>query len=348
MTASFFVNSMQVDFESVLAMEHTGMAKMFKSLEEIGLKGFLEASGSVYEAAVVEFFAAKVIAVTIVSFVNNRKLALTKDVFAETFGLPTEGLIGFLDIPSNTMAEMRMKVSGIDAPFRAPNKKKEMKMEYRRLHEIVSKALCAKAGSCDVVTSEKFDLMVAISVGLKVNWAQILFQTLVVMVNTPTKQSQGFTMQVSVLLHNLVKSDLGELVNLHSQKVLNNKSVHTYIKKNLNVIPASDSSKKTEDTATGTEGRQSQMTNTVDKEVETMVGKKKNKTEKVVPAVKKRKVVVSKPVEAKSQADPVSSTSETSSDVDSRPLVRLNKGGAKRKLVVESSDSESTMYVPPC
>ncbi|KZV35568.1 hypothetical protein F511_28410 [Dorcoceras hygrometricum] len=108
MAAYFFVNALQVDFESVLVMEHTGMALMFKTLEDTGLKGFLVASSSVYESAVVEFFAnVKVIAGTIISFVSNRKLALTKETFAEAFGLPTEGLTSFRDIPSQTMVEMR-------------------------------------------------------------------------------------------------------------------------------------------------------------------------------------------------------------------------------------------------
>ncbi|KZV21253.1 5-methyltetrahydrofolate:homocysteine methyltransferase [Dorcoceras hygrometricum] len=57
MAASFFGNALQVDFDSVLAMEHTGMVQMFKNLEETGLKGFLTASDTVYESAVVEFFA---------------------------------------------------------------------------------------------------------------------------------------------------------------------------------------------------------------------------------------------------------------------------------------------------
>ncbi|KZV50965.1 hypothetical protein F511_09099 [Dorcoceras hygrometricum] len=215
MAASFFVNALQVDFESVLALDHTVMAIMFKSLEETGLKGFLEASGSV-------------------------KLTRTNDVFAETFGLPTEGLVGFLDIPSKTVAEMRMKFSGTDVPFRAPNKKKEVNMEYKLLHDNVAKALCAKPGSFDVVTSVKFYLMVAISAGLKVNWAHILFQTLVAMVHTPTKESQSFAIQVSVLLKNLVNVDLGESVKLHPQKVLNNKLVHIYMKKNLTVGPTGE------------------------------------------------------------------------------------------------------------
>ncbi|KZV40233.1 hypothetical protein F511_38784 [Dorcoceras hygrometricum] len=98
---------------------------------------------------------------------------------------------------------MRLKFLGTDVPFRAPGKKKEMKM-YRLLLDIVAKALCAKPGSFDV--------------------------TLVAMVHTPTKKSQGFAVQVSVLLQNLVKADLREIVKLHPQKVLNNKSVHTFMK----------------------------------------------------------------------------------------------------------------------
>ncbi|KZV32175.1 hypothetical protein F511_25181 [Dorcoceras hygrometricum] len=216
MAASISINSMQVDFVSVLAMEHTGMAKIFKSLEVTGIKGFLEASSFVFEGAVTEFFA-------------NVK--------------------GYCGDDCQTVVDMHRRFSGNDVPFRAPNKKKEMNMEYRLLHDIVAKALCAKAGLFDVVTSEKFDLMVAISAGLKVKWVQVLFQTLVAMVHTPTKQSQGFAVQVSVLLQRPVKVNLGEVVKLHPQKVLNSKSVHTYMNKNLNVVTIDESSKQTEDTA---------------------------------------------------------------------------------------------------
>ncbi|KZV38647.1 hypothetical protein F511_11745 [Dorcoceras hygrometricum] len=73
-------------------MEHTGMARMFNTLVETGIKGFLAASGSVYENAVVEFFTnAKVIAGKVVSFVANKKLALRNEFYVETYGLPIEG-----------------------------------------------------------------------------------------------------------------------------------------------------------------------------------------------------------------------------------------------------------------
>ncbi|KZV22866.1 hypothetical protein F511_39510 [Dorcoceras hygrometricum] len=223
-------------FDSVLAMEHAGMVQMFKTLEETGLKGFLTASDSVYQSAVVEFFAnAKVLAGTIVSFVANKKLAIMKEVFTEAFGLSTDVMAGLLGIQKETVDEMRIKFSRTDAPFCTASKKKQMKMEFLLLRDIVAKALCSKAGSFDMVTSEKFDLMVAITVGVKVNWAQVLFQVLLNMVNTPKRQSQGFSIQISVLVQNVVKENHGELVKLHQQKVLTSKLVQTYIKKNLDV-----------------------------------------------------------------------------------------------------------------
>ncbi|KZV39148.1 hypothetical protein F511_12293 [Dorcoceras hygrometricum] len=178
MAASLSINAMQVNFESVLGMEHAGMVRMFKSLEETGLKGFLEVSGSVYDGVVIEFFVnAKVIVGKIVSFVANRKLVIMKDVFAEAFGISSKGM--------------------------APNKKKEMKIEYRLLHDIVAKDLAI----------------------LKVNWAHDLFQTLVAMVHMPTRQSQGFSMQLSVLLEKVFKADLGESVKLHPLKAVEKKPV---------------------------------------------------------------------------------------------------------------------------
>ncbi|KZV58740.1 hypothetical protein F511_18765 [Dorcoceras hygrometricum] len=159
---------------------------------------------------------ARVIAGTIVSFVANRKLAMTKEISVEAFVLPTEGATSFLDVPKENVVEMRNRFSGSDVSFRAPSKKREMKIEFRLLHDIVAKALCSKAGSFDVVTSEKFDLMVAISTGLK----------------------------ISVLLEKLVKTDIEESVKLQPQKVLTNKSVQMYIKKNLDVKPTRETSNR--------------------------------------------------------------------------------------------------------
>ncbi|KZV32817.1 hypothetical protein F511_24063 [Dorcoceras hygrometricum] len=75
------VNSLQVTFESVLSMEHIGMVKMLKNLEESVLKGFLGVQCSVYEGDVIDFFAnATVIAGTIVSFVANKKMEQIEEI----------------------------------------------------------------------------------------------------------------------------------------------------------------------------------------------------------------------------------------------------------------------------
>ncbi|KZV30176.1 hypothetical protein F511_20806 [Dorcoceras hygrometricum] len=265
MSASFFVNAMQVDFASVLAMEHTWMVRMFKTLEDTGFKGFMAASSS--------------------------------------------------------------------------TNKEEMKMEYRLLHDVVAKALCAKAGTFDMVTSEKYDLMVEISASLKVNWAQVLFQVLVAKVNSPNRQSQGFAVQLSVFLEHLVKVDLGESVMLHTQKVLKNKSVHTYIKKNLNVVPAGETSKASGATASEQHSTADGPQSLPKEQEKAAVEKPKKKKEKVTKMVKKQKVAVQQPVEARSQAAQTKSQSETISDGDSCPLARLKKGGAKQNEMETGTDN---------
>ncbi|KZV13821.1 hypothetical protein F511_44998 [Dorcoceras hygrometricum] len=161
MASSLFVNALQVEFESVLAMEHTGMARMFQTLVDTGHEGFLAASDSIYEAAVIELFANAI-------------------VIAEPL---IEG---------------------------------------------------------------ELESSVVSSTGEHGKQAK--------------KQSQGFAVQVSVLLEKLVKTGLGESVKLHHQKVLTNKSVQTYIKKNLDVKPTGETSKHTKDTESGTEGDQSNIT----------------------------------------------------------------------------------------
>ncbi|KZV30161.1 hypothetical protein F511_16048 [Dorcoceras hygrometricum] len=178
-------------------------------------------------------------------------------MFAETFGLPTEGMVGFLDIPKETVSEMRSRFSGSDVPFRAPSKKKEMMIESSLLHDIVAKELCAKAWSFDMVTSEKFELIVAISVCLE--------------------------------------ADLGESVKLHPHKVLTGKSVATYIKKNLKVTPAGESSKQTEVTASNTEGDESQIAQQVGQETRVVEKEKaasKKKKGEIAEADKKKKKLI--------------------------------------------------------
>ncbi|KZV27162.1 hypothetical protein F511_21669 [Dorcoceras hygrometricum] len=222
MASSHFINTLQVDFASILAVEHTGMIRMFKSLEYTGLRGFLEGTTSVFETAVTEFFVnARVIAGTIISTVCNRKMVVTEDIFSATFKLPIEGMTSLVDIPKETIVEMRRRFSATAVPFKAPSKKMEMQFEYRLLHDTVAKSLCAK---------------------------------------NPKKQSQGYIVPVSILMETLVKADLGAFIKLHPQKVLTSKSVQSYIKKNQDIAPEGETSKRTKDTASNTEGSETQPT----------------------------------------------------------------------------------------
>ncbi|KZV31860.1 patatin-like protein 2 [Dorcoceras hygrometricum] len=143
-------------------------------------------------------------------------------MFAEAFGLPTEGIVGFLDIPKETVSEMRSRFDS-DVTFRAPSKKKEMKMEFRLLHDIVVKALCAKAGSFDMVTSEKFYLMVAISVGLKLNLhsAQLGYLYFLQVGNTdPNKTKAGNKYEVKPQYEELSNSYACNMLTINAMKCM--------------------------------------------------------------------------------------------------------------------------------
>ncbi|KZV32157.1 BTB/POZ and TAZ domain-containing protein 4-like [Dorcoceras hygrometricum] len=117
-------------------------------------------------------------------------------------------------LSTNAMQVNFELVPGLEHTGMAPNKKKDMKVKYRMLHDIVVKALCAEASSFDVVTSEKFDLMVAISAGLK----------------------------MSVMLDKLVKADLGESVKAPLDGVEPQVGSHLY-EEYLGVGPSGETSK---------------------------------------------------------------------------------------------------------
>ncbi|KZV50749.1 hypothetical protein F511_30520 [Dorcoceras hygrometricum] len=110
--ASFIFNALQVNFESVLSMEDAGMVKMFRRLEQSGLRGFLGAFRSVFEATLNQFFVnASVIAGTVVSTLENRKMVITLTIFVEMFHHPTEGLVNFSGLPAQAVADMKLLFS---------------------------------------------------------------------------------------------------------------------------------------------------------------------------------------------------------------------------------------------
>ncbi|KZV16814.1 hypothetical protein F511_18607 [Dorcoceras hygrometricum] len=200
---------------------------------------------------------------------------------------------------------MKVLYSASEAPFKHSNKKNDMKVEYRLLHDIVAKSLSAKAGSFDVVTTEKFEMMVAITAGLKVNWAHVLFKTLVAMVSSPGKQSPGNTVPLSILLEKLVKADLGVSVDLNLLKVLNHNSVLTYMKKNQAASQAGEGSKTSGD--------------------KTVVEPKLEKVEK-----NKKEIVMT-------------SLDGDMCPLATLGVGKTGEAGAKHKLVIAPFDSEATL-----
>ncbi|KZV19285.1 splicing factor, proline- and glutamine-rich-like [Dorcoceras hygrometricum] len=165
--ATFLNNALQVNFDSVLNMDDEGMVRMFKTLEESRLRGFLGVSGFVFEEALNQFFAnATIIAGVIVSTVAKKKLV---DLFSEMFHLPSKGIISFYRLPAQAVEHMKVLFFATDALFKPSSKNREMKVEYRLLNDIMSKSLTSKASSFDSITTERFDMMVVITARIKIN-----------------------------------------------------------------------------------------------------------------------------------------------------------------------------------
>ncbi|KZV16906.1 hypothetical protein F511_23905 [Dorcoceras hygrometricum] len=328
MACSPFINTLQVDFASVLAMEHTCMVRMFKSLEDTGLRGFLEGTTYVFENAVTEIFAnAKVVAGTIISTVCNRKLAVIEDIFSATFKLSNEGLTVLADIQKATIIKMQHKFSATEMPFKISGKKREMHFEYRLLHDIVAKSLCEKAGSFDSVTCEKFEFMTAIFAGISVKWGRILFQILLGMLQNSKKQSRGYT-------------------------VLTSRSVQAYIKQNQDIIPEGEPSTR-EDTSSNPETSLPHQEKPAEtKSLAVVKEKAKNNPKKKDGGKKKwtKKVIEmatqtaeQQTVEERRNVAPTNFDYEEVSELDSCPLVTRRR---RREQTSVSSDSESTISMP--
>ncbi|KZV34151.1 auxin response factor 8-like [Dorcoceras hygrometricum] len=81
------------------------------------------------------------------------------------------------------------------------------------------------------------------------------------MVQTPRKQSQGFTVQVRMLMELLVRADLGTTTKLHVKKVLTSKQVQNYLKGNQGTTPIEETESNTAGEATMTKSKQAAISN---------------------------------------------------------------------------------------
>ncbi|KZV48227.1 hypothetical protein F511_44288 [Dorcoceras hygrometricum] len=171
----------------------------------------------------------------IVSTIGGIAVEISESVFAATFALPTEGLADLSEVPRNFISDAQSLFSVSEKEVSISCLKKEMKMQYRFLSDILAKSLFVKARSFDVVTRDRFLLMTAITFDVKVNWGSLLFGVLKEMVTPDSRQAKGYAIQICVLLKNIPGLELGESKAFPAPRILNEKTVHIIVSVNDNV-----------------------------------------------------------------------------------------------------------------
>ncbi|KZV42683.1 hypothetical protein F511_15890 [Dorcoceras hygrometricum] len=328
MAASLIQNDLHVNFDSVLSLSDEGMVAMFKSLESIGLPGFLGCPYVIYEQTWSIFFAyAFVRANALISSVQGKFLEISEERFAGMFELLSEGLMSVDEVPKELINASRKDFSASGELIKTSFKKKEMKVVFRMLNDILAKTDTAKAGSFDAVTHERFLLMAAIHGGVKINWSKLLFDILKTMVTKSSKQVKGFAAQICVLLKSTPELTLGESKTFPPLKILTVKTVGTYIAKNKFVSTTPD-----------------EVT------VEPMVEKVVKAAEKRIPApvvtdpaaMKKRTTVGRAAPTAKTLAlVPVVTEAEPIFVIPTKSPRSPRRQVPKRKLILQESDEHS-------
>ncbi|KZV42394.1 hypothetical protein F511_25825 [Dorcoceras hygrometricum] len=150
-------------------------------------------------------------------------------MFTAAFDLPTEGLRDLSEVPKNLVFDARSLFSESKEKVSISCLKKEMKIQYRLLSDILAKTLYVKAGSFDAVTRDRFMLMTAITCNVKINLSNLLFGTPKDMVTPGSRQAKGFTIQICVILKNVPGLELGESRAFPASRVLTAKTVHRYV-----------------------------------------------------------------------------------------------------------------------
>ncbi|KZV46269.1 hypothetical protein F511_10403 [Dorcoceras hygrometricum] len=175
MASSLISSSLHVSFDSVLAMDDTGIVAMFGALVASSLKGFLGCPAIFYEDALTEFFQnGSVRDGMVVSTIQGTSVEISEEIFAGAFELSMDGLTDLSEIPEDLVFDARSIFSDSGKQVSTSCKKREIKIEFRLLSDILAKSIFVKAGSFDDVTHERFLLMDAITGGVRINWGRIM------------------------------------------------------------------------------------------------------------------------------------------------------------------------------
>ncbi|KZV53161.1 hypothetical protein F511_23518 [Dorcoceras hygrometricum] len=285
--ASYLISrSHHIDFDSVFRFDDAGIVQMFESLVSTGLMEFLGCPAIFHEQALIEFFEnGSVRDGMVVSVIGGMAVEISESVFAAAFGLPTEGLTDLSEVPKDLLSEAQRLFSASEKEVSVSCLKKEVKMQYRLLSDILAKSLFVKAGSFDAVTRDRFLLMTAITFDVKINWGNILFGVLKEMVTPDSRQAKGYAIQICALLKNLPGLELGESKVFPAPRILNEKTVHRIVSVNENV--------GVEEVSDAPRAKPTPVKRTVAKKRPASVNAD------VAPVIKKKRTTKSKPVAAK-------------------------------------------------
>ncbi|KZV19770.1 hypothetical protein F511_06301 [Dorcoceras hygrometricum] len=251
MASSLVSNNHHIDFDSVFDMDDAGLAQVFETLIATGLRNFLGCPAVFYKEALLEFFTNGSVREDgmVFSTIRGTTVEISESLFATAFDFPTEGLTDLSDVPKNLVFDARSLFSESKEQVSISCLKKELKIQYRLLHDILAKTLFVKAGSFDAVTRDRFLLMTAITFDVKVNWSNLLFGVLQGMVTPGSRQAKGFAIQIGVLLQNVQGLVLGESKGFPKSRILDAKTVHRFVhineKVGLDESAASSRVKKT-------------------------------------------------------------------------------------------------------
>ncbi|KZV49666.1 hypothetical protein F511_23777 [Dorcoceras hygrometricum] len=165
----------------------------------------------------------------VINTIGVTTVEISDEIFAAVFDLPMEGLTDLSEVPKYLVFDARSLFSESKEQVSIPCHKREMKIEYRLLSDILAKTIYVKAGSFDAVTRERFLLMTAITFDVKVNWSRLLFDILTDMVTPGSRKAKGYAIQICVLLKNVPGLDLGDSKAFPSPRMLTEKTMHRYV-----------------------------------------------------------------------------------------------------------------------
>ncbi|KZV41888.1 hypothetical protein F511_33064 [Dorcoceras hygrometricum] len=338
MASSLISRSHHIDFDFVFCFDDAEMVQMFESLITTGLKEFLGCPAIFYENALTEFFAnGSVRDGLIVSTIGGIAVEISESGFAATFALPTEGLKDLSEVPRNFISDAQRLFSVSEKEVSISCLKKEMKMQYRLLSDILAKSLFFKAGSFDAVTRDRFLLMTAITFYVKVNWGSLLFGVLKEMVTPDSRQAKGYSIQICVLLKNIPGLELGESKAFPAPRILNEKTVHRIVSVNENVgveeVAEAPRAKKTPVKKIMSKKRPAAR----DAEVAPVITKKRTTKSKPVAA---RRLSLEKQVEDSSTSDQPVEGVTTGEQI---PVVGVATGGQIPAAEDATEDADATI-----